>query len=78
MTDEKIDPGQYGFPPGLSQPAMRALIGAGYTNLPQVAAASEKELLNLHGFGPKGIRILRAALAAEGLSFAATAKKGNA
>lgn len=59
------------FPPGLSQPARRALHGAGYTTLDQVATATEAELLRLHGMGPKGIRILREALHARGQSFAA-------
>lgn len=70
MSTNKIDPATYGFPPGLSQPALQALIHAGYTSLEQLTAATAKELLALHGMGPKGIRILREALAAEGLAFA--------
>lgn len=58
------------FPLGLSQPALRALDGAGYTRLSQLTGATAKELLALHGMGPKGIRILREALAVAGLSFA--------
>lgn len=58
------------FPRGLSQPARRALDGAGYTRLSQLTGATAKELLALHGMGPKGIRILREALAAAGMSFA--------
>jgi len=57
------------FPVGMSQPAMRALIGAGYTSLAQLANAAEKDIKNLHGMGPKGIRLLKAALEAKGLSF---------
>lgn len=56
------------LPPGLSQPAIRALAGAGYTRLDQLAKASQAELLKLHGFGPKGIRIIREALAERGKS----------
>ena len=59
------------FPPGLSQPALRAFAAAGYTRLADFARVSESALLALHGVGPKAIRILRPALAARGLSFAA-------
>lgn len=59
------------FPAGVSNPALRALAGAGYTRLEELAGASEVELLRLHGMGPKAIRVLREALAARGLSFAA-------
>ena len=57
------------FPSGLSQPALRALAGAGYTRLDQLTSTTEKELLKLHGMGPKGTRILREALTAQGLDF---------
>jgi hypothetical protein len=46
------------------------MLHAGYTSLEQIAAASEGDLLALHGFGPKAIPLLREALAARGLSFA--------
>ncbi|MFE4569625.1 helix-hairpin-helix domain-containing protein [Paenibacillus chitinolyticus] len=58
------------FPAGLSKPALRALAGAGFLRLEQLARVTEKELLQLHGMGPKGIETLRPALAAKGLSFA--------
>jgi hypothetical protein len=58
------------LPPGLSQPALRALAGAGYTRLEQLTKVREADLLKLHGMGPKGVRILREALSARGLSFA--------
>jgi hypothetical protein len=60
----------HGFPPGVSRPALRALAGAGYTSLEQLAGATEGELLRLHGMGPHAIRIIREALQARGLSFA--------
>jgi hypothetical protein len=50
------------FPKGVPQPAIRALVGAGYTRLEQLAGASEAELLKLHGVGPKAIRVVRQAL----------------
>jgi predicted flap endonuclease-1-like 5' DNA nuclease len=55
--------------PKIGQPALRALTGAGYTRLEQLAEASEDEILKLHGMGPKAMGILREALAAKGLSF---------
>lgn len=50
--------------------ARRELAIAGYTQLAQLTAVSEAELLRLHGVGPKAIRLLREALAAQGLAFA--------
>jgi DNA-directed RNA polymerase alpha subunit len=50
------------LPPGLSQPALRALARAGYNSLSQLAKVDDAELLKLHGFGPKGIATIRAAL----------------
>ena len=70
MTNQKIDGAKYGFPAGLSQPALRALIGAGYISLEQFTTITPADLLKLHGFGPKGVRVLREALAARGLAFA--------
>jgi hypothetical protein len=67
------------FPAGLSQPALRALAGAGYVRLEQLAKVREADVLRLHGMGPKGIRLLRQALADKGLSFAGSApEKGSA
>lgn len=62
------------LPTGMGAPAARALSAAGITRLKQLTSISEAELLKLHGVGPKAIRILRAALAERGLSFAAAAK----
>jgi len=61
------------FPAGLSQPALRALAGAGYMRLDQLATVREADVLRLHGMGPKAIDLLRRALAAKGLSFAGSA-----
>lgn len=58
------------FPAGLSEPARRALSGAGYVRLEQLSRVSEAEIKRLHGMGPKGIRLLCQALEAKGLSFA--------
>jgi hypothetical protein len=56
--------------PKTSAPAQRALDAAGITTLAQLARYSEKEIAALHGMGPKALGILRAALAANGLSYA--------
>jgi hypothetical protein len=66
------------LPVGLSQPALRALTAAGCLRLEQVAALSESEVSRLHGIGPKAIRLLHAALAAKGLSFAGTPPSSHA
>lgn len=57
--------------PKVGAPATRALTGAGVGTLRDVAAWSERDLLALHGVGPRAVEILREHLAAEGLSFAA-------
>jgi len=60
---------EHQLPKGLSLPAIRALLGANIRTLEDVSRHSSKELLQLHGFGPKGIRILQQSLEAEGLKF---------
>jgi hypothetical protein len=57
------------LPRGLSAPAERAFARAGYTRLEQFADVTEKDLLRLHGVGPKAIRTLRSALEAHHLTF---------
>jgi len=65
MTQQESD-----LPGGLSAPARRALEGVGYVRLEQLTRVSEAEIKRLHGMGPHGIKQLRGALAAKGLSFA--------
>lgn len=55
--------------PKIGAPASRALAQAGYTRLSQLSGVSAADLLKLHGVGPKAIRILREALAQQGLKF---------
>ena len=57
-----------GFPRGIGAPATRALHGAGYTQLRQLAGVPAAELKKLHGMGPKALRVLQAALAEQDLS----------
>jgi hypothetical protein len=64
------DQSENDFPAGLSQPAIRALTGAGITRLEQLTRFSEAEIKRLHGMGPNGLNKLRDALAARDLSFA--------
>jgi predicted flap endonuclease-1-like 5' DNA nuclease len=56
--------------PKIGKPATGALANVGITTLDQVAKVSEKELLAMHGVGPKAVGILREALAAQQKSFA--------
>jgi len=56
--------------PKTSQPAVRALAGAGIHRLEQLTRFSEAEIGKLHGMGPKALGILRQALADRGLAFA--------
>ncbi len=63
--------GETPFPTGISRPALRALDAAGYTYLEQLTSVTETSLLQLHGMGPKALGVLREALEARGLSFAA-------
>lgn len=54
--------------PRIGAPATRALASIGVTRLDQAAGRTEAELLALHGFGPRALRILAEALAARGMS----------
>jgi predicted RecB family nuclease len=68
-TPPEIQLDENGFP-RLSQPARRALAGAGIQRLEQLAGFSEAEIKRLHGIGPNAIAQLRLALAARGQAFA--------
>ncbi|SCL15226.1 Helix-hairpin-helix domain [Micromonospora nigra] len=63
-------PAQIGDLPPIGRPANSALLEAGIMTLAQVAAHSRRDLLALHGVGPKAVRILAAALAEHDLAFA--------
>jgi hypothetical protein len=65
MTQQESD-----LPIELAAPARRALVGAGYVRLEQLANLSEAEIKQLHGIGPNALKQLRSALSAQGLSFA--------
>ncbi|NLG55435.1 MAG: hypothetical protein GX542_07270 [Rhodococcus sp.] len=52
--------------------ARRELAVHGYVTYADLTGTSEKQLLAIHGVGPKAIRILREELASRQLSFRAT------
>lgn len=70
MSTRELPPERFSeaFPAAMGKPANAALVAAGITTLEQVAERSERELLALHGVGPKAVRILRALLAERGRS----------
>ena len=53
----------------IGQPAQRALEVIGITTLIQLCDYTEKELLAIHGVGPKSVRIIKESLLNEGFSF---------
>lgn len=57
------------LPDAIGKTAARALQQAGVDSLTKVSLHTEKELLALHGVGPKALRILAEALATKGLGF---------
>lgn len=57
--------------PRTGAPALRALEHAGYDHLQQLDGVPMREVLALHGMGPKGIGALRRAMAEHGWAFAA-------
>lgn len=57
------------LPNAIGKTAARELSNNGITSLAQLAAHTRKELLAIHGVGPKAIRILGEALAEKGLDY---------
>lgn len=66
---EKVRLTQHDFLSNLSAPARRALESANIKTLKQVAKHSEKDLLELHGFGKSSLPIVKQALEQAGLAF---------
>ena len=56
--------------PQIGVPAFRALDSAGITHLSDLTKYTEKQMLELHGFGPKALGMLKARLSEKKLSFA--------
>lgn len=55
--------------PFIGAPAFRAIDQAGITTLKDLTNHTEADLLSLHGFGPKALRLLSKALQEKGMSF---------
>jgi predicted RecB family nuclease len=64
------DKPETGFLSLLSAPARGALEHAGIFTLTELSQRSEREILKLHGMGPKSLPVLRKALQDAGMSFA--------
>lgn len=58
------------YPESMGTVSRRELAVNGYTTFDQLSGVSAKELLKIHGVGPKAIRILREELATRELTFA--------
>lgn len=63
-----------GFP-WIGAPAKGALEHEGYYKLEDLVTLTEKQLLAIHGVGPKAVGILKEALAEKGLSLAPPAPR---
>lgn len=70
------DEAESDIPRSAGRPARRALAAIGITHLRQLAGFGEKELLALHGVGPKATRIIKAALEEQGLSLESVSRDG--
>ncbi len=57
------------WPKGTGNPASSTLEHAGYLTLDDLTRLTERELLAMHGVGPKAVGVLRAALADRSLAF---------
>lgn len=68
MQEAEVPPTE--FPRGIGTVANRELARNGYTTYEQLTRVTSKELLAIHGVGPKSIRVLGEELASRGLSFA--------
>jgi len=62
-------PGPTEYPRRLGTVARRELGMHGYTRYDQLTAVTAKDLLRIHGVGPKAIRILEEELSVRGLGF---------
>jgi hypothetical protein len=68
-NSESTHPNAGAFPKGMSGPMLRALANARIESMHDLTKKTESDLAALHGVGPKGLRILKEALAAQGLGF---------
>jgi predicted flap endonuclease-1-like 5' DNA nuclease len=68
MTD--VDEFGTEFPHGIGRVAKRELAANGFVRYDQLTGISRRELLAIHGIGPKAVRILDEELARQGRAFA--------
>lgn len=66
----RVAAGPDALPGNLGRPATSALLTAGIATLSAASSWSARRLLALHGFGPKALRLLEAALKERGLELA--------
>jgi hypothetical protein len=64
------------FPASLGNVARRELAAHGITRFAQLDRMSAKDLLAIHGVGPKALRILREELASRGVGAARGLRRG--
>lgn len=64
------------FPREIGRTARRELAVHGYTRFDQLTSVTAAHLLEIHGVGPKTIRILGEHLAERGLAFGAAPSAG--
>lgn len=57
------------YPQAIGRTARRALALSGYTTFAQLKQVTAKELLAIHGVGPKAVRLLQAELEARDSGF---------
>jgi DNA-directed RNA polymerase alpha subunit len=55
----------------LAKPAQRALANAGINSFDDLPRVSEKDLMQLHGFGKNGLQVLKAMMEEKGIRFKA-------
>lgn len=67
MPEDSPVPTQY--PTDIGRTARRELARHGYTTFTQLEQVTARDLLAIHGVGPKAVRILEAELALRGTGF---------
>lgn len=67
LSNKEIIISRFGV--NIAMPATRALESIGVKKLSQLPKYSEKELLELHGMGPRAIKLLKEQLKLKGLRF---------
>ena len=68
MQPVSANPDRKPLPRAIGAPATRALEGAGYRDLRQLAGVPAADLKKLHGMGPKALALLQEALEEQGLT----------